>query len=112
MADSTRASRTWALCVRLSVLAVSVGEAPAAASEPAVVTVDTARVSLEDVMPDCPEQACKMDLGPAPAPQNSWLIDASVIRNALQSAGEDRRKYAHLTAVRVVSAARVLEVAD
>jgi flagellar basal body P-ring formation chaperone FlgA len=105
-----RTSVAWALCVGLA--AVTARAAPAAATETTVVSVDKARVSLEDVMPDCPEQACKMDLGPAPAPQSSWLVDASVIRNALESAGEDRQKYANLKAVRVVSAGRTLDVAE
>jgi flagellar basal body P-ring formation chaperone FlgA len=107
-----RSSGAWALCVALSAVAVAVSTSPAAAAEPTVVTVDKARVSLEDVMPDCPEQACKMDLGPAPAAQSSWLVDATVMRNALESAGEDRQKYANLKAVRVVSASKILDVAE
>jgi hypothetical protein len=55
----------------------------AGAGQPATVTVSTSRVSLEQVMASCPPRACKMDLGPAPAPGASWLVDASVIRNAL-----------------------------
>jgi flagellar basal body P-ring formation chaperone FlgA len=107
-----RALGAWALCVGLSAVAVTAGAAPASVTETTVVSIDKARVSLEDVMPDCPEQACKMDLGPAPAPQSSWLVDASVIRNALESAGEDRKKYANLKPVRVVSSAKILDVVE
>jgi Chaperone for flagella basal body P-ring formation len=85
---------------------------PAAASDPVEVTVTSSRVALEDVMPNCPPAACKIDLGPAPPPQVSWLVDGSVIRGALESAGEDRRSLQAVRAVRVVSAARVLNPAE
>jgi hypothetical protein len=84
----------------------------AGAVEPAVVTVTTSRVTLQDVMAGCPPAACQLDLGPAPPPQVSWLVDASVIRSALESAGEDRRGLRDIQAVRVVSAARVLNPAE
>jgi hypothetical protein len=101
------------LTAGLSSLALALGNlaAPmnlAAASEPAEVTVTGSRVALEDVMPGCPPAACKLDLGPAPPPQVSWLVDAAVIRGALESAGEDRRRLHDIRAVRVVSAAKVL----
>jgi hypothetical protein len=85
---------------------------PVAAAEPAQVSVTKSRVALEDVMPGCPPSACKVDLGPAPPPLVSWLVDASVIRNALESAGEDRRTLRDVQSVRVVSAARVLGPAE
>lgn len=101
-----------ALSVATSVLALAAFlqtlARPLAAAEPAEVSVSTARVALEDVMPGCPPSACKMDLGPAPPPQVSWLVDASVIRNALTSAGEDGRTRRDVQSVRVTSAARVL----
>jgi hypothetical protein len=84
----------------------------AAAAEPVVVTVTSSRVALEDVLPGCPPAACKLDLGPAPPPQVSWLVDASVIRSALESAGEDRQRLRDIQAVRVVSAAKVLNPAE
>jgi hypothetical protein len=93
----------------------SLGSRPlrsAAAAEPAVVTVTSSRVALEDVLPGCPPAACKLDLGPAPPPQVSWLVDASVIRSALESAGEDRQRLRDIQAVRVVSAAKVLNPAE
>lgn len=76
------------------------------------VTVTGSRVTLQDVMPSCPASACALDLGPAPPPQVSWLIDAPIIRNALESAGEDRRSLRGIEPVRVVSAARVLNPAE
>jgi hypothetical protein len=85
---------------------------PAAASEPAQVSVQKSRVTLEDVMPGCPPSACKLDLGLAPPPLSSWLVDASIIRSALESAGEDRRTLRDVQSVRVVSAARVLAPAE
>jgi hypothetical protein len=84
----------------------------AVAAEPDVVTVTSSRVALEDVLPGCPPAACKLDLGPAPPPQVSWLVDASVIRSALESAGEDRQRLRDIQAVRVVSAAKVLNPAE
>jgi hypothetical protein len=42
----------------------------------------------------------------------SWLVDASVIRAVLESAGQDRRTLRDVQSVRVVSAARVLSPAD
>jgi hypothetical protein len=42
----------------------------------------------------------------------SWLIDAPIIRNALESAGEDRRSLRDIEPVRVVSASRVLNPAE
>jgi Chaperone for flagella basal body P-ring formation len=85
---------------------------PAAAQRPALVTVTSSRVALEDVMPNCPPAACKLDLGPAPPPQVSWLVDASIIRGALEGAGEDGRSLRDVQAVRVVSAAKVLNPAE
>jgi hypothetical protein len=85
---------------------------PLGAAEPAEVTVTRSRVVLEDVMPGCPPSACKTDLGPAPPPLSSWLVDASVIRNALESAGEDRRALRDVQSVRVLSAGRVLGPAE
>ena len=82
--------------------------AGAAAGDAAEVRVTHGRVSLLDVMPTCPERACAMDLGPAPPPGTSWLVDAAVIRNALASAGEDPKRFGPIQAVRVVSAARTL----
>jgi hypothetical protein len=84
----------------------------AAAGEPATVSVSGSRVSLEQVMPSCPPRACKMDLGPAPAPGSSWLIDASVIRNALEAGGEERRTLRDVQPVRVVSEAKVLNPSE
>lgn len=85
---------------------------PAAAGEAATVTVSGSRVSLEDVMPTCPPRACKMDLGPAPPPGGSWLVDASVIRGALEAGGEERGTRRDIQPVRVVSEAKVLSPAD
>jgi hypothetical protein len=97
----------------LTILAFAIGSTrPAAAQGPALVTVASSRVALEDVMPNCPPAACKLDLGAAPPPQVSWLVDASVIRGALESAGEDPRSLRDLQAVRVVSAAKVLSPAE
>jgi flagellar basal body P-ring formation chaperone FlgA len=101
-----RALRAW---LTVSVLAPA---ALAAAPEPREVRVETVRVELADVMASCPELACKMDLGPAPPPGTSWLVDAAVIRGALESAGEDPRHFGELRAVRVTSAARVLSPAE
>lgn len=85
---------------------------PAGAAEPVVVNVTKSRVVLEDVMPGCPPSACKADLGPAPPPSVSWLVDASVIRGALQNAGADPRTLRDVQSVRVVSAAQVLGPAE
>jgi hypothetical protein len=84
----------------------------AAAGEPSSVSVTGNRVSLEDVMPSCPPRACKMDLGPAPPAGSSWLVDASVIRNALEAGGEERRTLRDIRPVRVVSEAKVLNPAE
>lgn len=98
----------------VSFLAVVLAAAPAfaAAGEPATVSVSSGRVSLEQVMPSCPPRACKMDLGAAPPPGSSWLVDASVIRNALEAGGEERRALRDIQPVRVVSEARVLNPAE
>jgi hypothetical protein len=82
------------------------------AGEIAEITVGGSRVTVADVMPDCPPAACALDLGPAPPPQVSWLVDASVIRGALESAGEDRKNLQRIRAVRVLSAAKVLNPAE
>jgi hypothetical protein len=79
-----------------------------AAPEPREVRIEKGRVELGDVMASCPEAACKMDLGPAPPPGSSWLVDAATIRGALESAGEDSKRFGPIRAVRVLSAARVL----
>lgn len=93
-------------------LALAGAPAPARAAEPATVSITSSRVSLADVMPECPPRACKMDLGPAPPPGVSWLVDASVIRSALEAGGEDRRALRDVEPVRVLSEARVLTPAD
>lgn len=100
-------------CFILATMA-SAGLSRGAAGAPATteVTVTGSRVTLQDVMPGCPPSACELDLGPAPPPQVSWLIDAPIIRNALESAGEDRRSLRGIEPVRVVSAARVLNPAE
>lgn len=95
------------LGLALTVLALSPG-VRAAAPEPREVRVEKVRVALEDVMASCPESACKMDLGPAPPPGTSWLVDAALIRGALESAGENPKQFGPIRAVRVLSAARVL----
>jgi len=94
------------------VLALAAMPGLAGAGEPATVTVSSSRVSLEQVMASCPPRACKMDLGPAPAPGASWLVDASVIRNALEAGGEQRRTLRDIQPVRVVSEARVLNPSE
>ena len=86
--------------------------ARAAAPEPREVRVESSRVALEDVLEGCPEAARKMDLGPAPPPGASWLVDAAAIHGALESAGEDPRRFGNLRAVRVLSASRVLGPAE
>ncbi len=78
----------------------------AGASEREPIRVTGNRVSLLDVMPECPPSACKSDLGAAPPPGTSSRIDASAIRAALSSAGEPVP--AGVVGVRVISAARVL----
>jgi len=93
-------------------IALSGATGSARAGEPAAVSISRGRVSLADVMPACPPRACKMDLGPAPPPGVSWLVDASVIRGALEAGGEDRRSLGDIQPVRVVSEARVLSPAD
>jgi hypothetical protein len=99
-------------------LALAIGHAAsspvplARAAEVAEVTVVGSRVTLADVMPECPPAACALDLGPAPPPQVSWLVDASVIRGALENAGEERQSLRKIRAVRVVSAAKVLNPAE
>jgi hypothetical protein len=100
-----------ALALALAALAHTLAW-PVAAAEPAEVSVTRSRVVLEDVMPGCPPSACKTDLGPAPPPLSSWLLDASVIRSALESVGEDRRTLRDVQSVRVVSAGRVLGPAE
>jgi flagellar basal body P-ring formation chaperone FlgA len=95
-----------------SVASAGLSRAAAAGVGPTEVTVTGSRVTLQDVMPSCPPSACALDLGPAPPPQVSWLIDAPIIRNALESAGEDRRSLRDIEPVRVVSAARVLNPAE
>src|SRR5690606_21618202 len=77
-------------------------------AKPELIEVSGSRVSLADVMPTCPKRACAMDLGPAPPPAVSWLVDDSVIRNALDSAGEDPKRFAGIVPVRVLSVARVV----
>jgi hypothetical protein len=98
----------------VSFLVIAIASAPAlaAAGEPATVSVSGSRVSLQQVMPSCPPRACKMDLGPAPPPGTSWLVDASVIRRALEASGEERRTLRDIQPVRVVSEAKVLNPAE
>ena len=93
-------------------VALAGAAAPARAGEPPTVSVSTSRVSLGDVMPGCPPRACKMDLGPAPPPGVSWLVDASVIRSALEAGGEDRRASSDIRPVRVLSEAKLLNPAE
>jgi flagella basal body P-ring formation protein FlgA len=110
-----RVQRCFRLGLPFALALGSFGRHPvclAAAAEPVVVTVTSSRVAVEDVLPACPPAACKLDLGPAPPPQVSWLVDASVIRNALESAGEDKSSLRDIQAVRVISAAKVLNPAE
>lgn len=93
-------------------LALSLAPDAARADEPAAVSISGSRVTLADVMPSCPPRSCKMDLGPAPPPGVSWLVDASVIRGALEASGEKGRAPRHIQPVRVVSEARVLSPAE
>jgi len=95
------------LVLALAVTALS-PVALAGAPAPREVQVERGRVALEDVMASCPEAACKMDLGPAPPPGTSWLVDAALIRGALESAGENPKGFGEIRAVRVLSAARTL----
>lgn len=107
--------RLKSIGARLSaVLALSAAAPPALAGspEPREVRVETGRVTLEDVMAGCPALACKMDLGPAPPPGSSWLVDAALMRGALEGAGEDPKGFGQLRAVRVLSASRVLSPAE
>jgi len=98
----------------ISLIAFMLGAVPglASAAEPDTVRVSGSRVSLEQVMVGCPPRACKMDLGPAPPPGTSWLVDASVIRSALEAGGEERRKLRDIQPVRVVSEAKVLNPSE
>lgn len=63
-------------------------------------------------MSACPPRACKMDLGPAPPPGVSWLVDASAIRNALVASGEERGTLPEIQSVRVISEAKLLNPAE
>jgi hypothetical protein len=83
-------------------------EAPAPPG-PAAVRITGSRVFLKDVMPECPEQACLVDLGAAPPAGSTRLVPADAIRSALGTAGASARK---IEAVRVLSAARVWSPAE
>jgi hypothetical protein len=82
---------------------------PASAGEAVnAVSVTGQRIALREVLAECPERACGVDLGPAPPAGSSRLVSAQAIRAAIQAAGEDASRFASLTSVRVSSAARSL----
>lgn len=84
-------------------------EAAPARAEEAAVRITGSRVFLKDVMPECPEQACLVDLGAAPPAGSTRLVSADAIRGALGATGASARK---IEAVRVLSAARVWSPAE
>ncbi len=57
---------------------------PAVASPPARVSVTGPRVRVGDVLPDAPPDAAAVDLGPAPAPGGTRLIEREAILRALR----------------------------
>ena len=108
MLTPSRIARAAWLAALVSVSARA--EEPAAAepaparAEAAAVRITGSRVFLKDVMPECPEQACLVDLGAAPPAGTTRLVPADAIRDALGATGAEARK---IEAVRVLSAARV-----
>jgi len=107
---SLRLSQLAALALAAALLGGA--SSTAVAGEAATVSISGSRVSLRDVMPSCPPRACTMDLGPAPPPGVSWLVDASVIRGALEAGGEEPRTLRDIRPVRVVSEAKLLNPAE
>jgi Chaperone for flagella basal body P-ring formation len=91
-------------------VALQAPSAPATGEDArAEVRVTGSRVLLKDVLPDCPEQACAADLGPAPPAGSSRLVALDSLRAAFAAAGVPAPQ---LQAVRVVSAARVWSPAE
>jgi len=108
---TTRRLAARAAFVALLLAGSTRAEEPPAQSEPAparaegaAVRITGSRVFLKDVMPECPEQACLVDLGAAPPAGSTRLVPADAIRGALGASGASGRK---IEAVRVLSAARV-----
>lgn len=88
-------------------LALSLGSAsPASAEAAPSVSVTAQRVTLRDVLPDCPAPACDADLGSAAPAGSSRLIAAAVIRSALAAAGADVGLYPASEGVQVASSAQ------
>lgn len=84
---------------------------PAAASPPLRVAVTGARVRVADVVPDAPPDAAAVDLGPAPAPGGTRLIERAAILRALRE--RQATEPAHLPeAVRVSRRTRTLSPAE
>lgn len=82
---------------------------------PSSVSISSARIRLEDVLPKCPKVACDVDLGPAPPAGSSRLVAVVDVQRAVESAGQDVKLLDGMKAVRVTSAARTLsptEIAD
>jgi len=72
------------------------------------ISITTQRITLRDVLPACPARACEADLGPAPLAGSSRLVAPPAMLKAIEEAGEDKRPFASLKAVRVTSASRSL----
>lgn len=79
---------------------------------PLSVSISSARIRLEDVLPQCPQAACDVDLGPAPPAGSSRLVAVADVQRAFESAGRDVKLLQGMKAVRVTSAARTLSTAE
>ena len=89
------------VCAGLVLSMASLG--PAFADAPRGVSVSAQRITLRDVLPDCPASACDADLGAAAPAGSSRLIAAAAIRSALAAAGADVALYPGTEGVQVSS---------
>jgi hypothetical protein len=93
-------------------LIVALCQLPSVARAEPVMQVESARVSFGDIVPSAPRELAGVDLGPAPPPGGSRLIDRAEIERELRRAGADSKGVQVPALVRVVSAAKRFTAAD
>ncbi len=98
--------------LRRTLTALLIAALPAVASADPARTVDSRRLTVEQVVEGAPADWEGVDLGPAPPPGATRVVTRQEIQRGLRDSGFDLKGHALPAAVRVVGAARTLQPAD